>query len=105
MHEDVTFTKRPTFSAELIGNSQLIEGQSAHFETRLEPMGDPSMTVEWYFNGRPLTTGMFLFLQILNRSYNSLYTHAKNSPRIYCYYFFLKVRLTLILFVLIETSS
>lgn len=77
MHEDVTFTNRPTFSAELIGNSQLIEGQSAHFETRLEPMGDPSMTVEWYFNGRPLTTGMFLFLQILNRSYNSLYTHAK----------------------------
>lgn len=82
MHEDVTFTQKPTFSAELIGNSQLIEGQSAHFETRLEPMGDPSMTVEWYFNGRPLTTGMFLFKQIANNcSYveSPVYLHQNYS--------------------------
>ncbi|XP_054706308.1 titin-like isoform X2 [Uloborus diversus] len=57
VQEDVSFTQKPTFKTELIGKSQLIEGQSAHFETRLEPMGDPSMTVEWYFNGLPLTTG------------------------------------------------
>ncbi|XP_035212215.1 LOW QUALITY PROTEIN: titin-like, partial [Stegodyphus dumicola] len=57
VREDVSFTVKPTFTAELTGKSQLIEGQSAHFETRLEPMGDPSMTVEWFFNGRPLTTG------------------------------------------------
>lgn len=58
VQQDVTFTQKPSFTVQLSGNTQLIEGQSAHFETRLEPMGDPSMTVEWYFNGRPLTTGM-----------------------------------------------
>ncbi|XP_022670614.1 titin-like isoform X6 [Varroa destructor] len=50
-------TQRPQFLEELKGNGMLVEGQSAHFETRLEPMGDSSMTVEWYHNGKPLITG------------------------------------------------
>ncbi|GFY64285.1 titin [Trichonephila inaurata madagascariensis] len=57
VREEVTCTQKPTFTSDLIGKNQLTEGQSAHLETRLEPMGDPTMTVEWYFNGRPLTTG------------------------------------------------
>ncbi|XP_013792410.2 titin-like, partial [Limulus polyphemus] len=56
-YEETTVTQRPKFTEPLVGKDLLVEGQSAHFETRLEPIGDPSMTVEWYFNGRPLTTG------------------------------------------------
>lgn len=32
-----------------------IEGGKIHFEGRIEPVGDPSMYVEWFLNGRPLT--------------------------------------------------
>lgn len=31
------------------------EGGKIHFEGRIEPVGDSSMYVEWYHNGRPLT--------------------------------------------------
>jgi hypothetical protein len=27
------------------------EGERAHFEAKVGPVGDPSMVVEWYFNG------------------------------------------------------
>ena len=27
------------------------EGERAHFEAMVGPVGDPSMVVEWYFNG------------------------------------------------------
>lgn len=33
------------------------EGNNVHLECRLEPMGDPTMRVEWYFNGKPITVG------------------------------------------------
>lgn len=35
----------------------LMENSLAHFECRLTPIGDPSMKVEWFHNGKPLTTG------------------------------------------------
>ena len=35
----------------------LVENQLAHFECRLSPVGDPTMRVEWYHNGRPLSAG------------------------------------------------
>lgn len=31
------------------------EGGKIHFEARVEPVGDPSMYVEWFLNNRPLT--------------------------------------------------
>lgn len=34
-----------------------MEGDSAHFECKLIPVGDPNMKVEWFLNGRPLVTG------------------------------------------------
>lgn len=49
--------QRPTFLSPLLGKEHYIEGQNAHFETRLEPVGDPTMVVEWFWNGRPLTVG------------------------------------------------
>ena len=35
----------------------LVENQLAHFECRLTPTADPTMRVEWYHNGRPLSSG------------------------------------------------
>lgn len=32
-----------------------MEGGKIHFEGRIEPVGDPTMYVEWFLNGRPLT--------------------------------------------------
>lgn len=31
------------------------EGGKIHFEGRIEPVGDPTMFVEWFLNGRPLS--------------------------------------------------
>lgn len=35
----------------------LQENALAHWECRLTPIGDPSMRVEWFFNGKSLVTG------------------------------------------------
>lgn len=35
----------------------LTENSLAHFECRLNPVNDPSMRVEWYHNGKPLSAG------------------------------------------------
>lgn len=39
-----------------------IEGGKIHFEGRIEPVGDPSMYVEWFLNGRPLTASKLKLL-------------------------------------------
>lgn len=44
----------PKFLGPLKGTTKIVEGQNAHFEVRLEPQNDPSMKVEWYFNGKIL---------------------------------------------------
>lgn len=31
-----------------------VEGGKVHFEARIEPVGDPTMCVEWFLNGKPL---------------------------------------------------
>ena len=33
------------------------EGRGVHLECRLEPLNDPTMSVEWFQNGRPVTIG------------------------------------------------
>lgn len=55
--EDVIVTQAPRFSTQLNGPTELVEGQSAHYECRIEPYPDPSMKVEWLHNGKPLSTG------------------------------------------------
>ena len=47
-------TDKPRFLNPLKGTNKIVEGQSAHFETRLEPQNDLSMNVEWYCNGHAL---------------------------------------------------
>ena len=31
------------------------EGEKAHFDAKVAPVGDPSMQVEWFFNGQIIT--------------------------------------------------
>jgi len=38
-------------------NLETIEGTNIHLECRLQPVGDPSMRVEWFVNGKPVKTG------------------------------------------------
>ena len=42
---------------ELTGPINLVEGQSAHMEARIEPYPDPDMKVEWFHNGKAVGTG------------------------------------------------
>lgn len=55
--EEVVVTRAPHFTTHLNGPSELIEGQSAHYECRIEPYPDSNLKVEWLHNGKPLTTG------------------------------------------------
>lgn len=53
--EDTTAVSMPPkFLGPLKGTNKIVEGQKAHFEIRLEPQSDPTMTVEWYFNGQAI---------------------------------------------------
>lgn len=58
--QEPTFDK-PIFSQVLTGPSELWEGQRAHFEARVIPVGDPTMTYHWYVNGVELKMGTFIF--------------------------------------------
>lgn len=55
--EEVTITQAPRFTTQLNGPTNLVEGQSAHYECRIEPYPDPNLQVEWFHNGRPLQNG------------------------------------------------
>ena len=44
----------PKFIAQLQGVSNVAEGQTAHFEAKIEPIHDPSLKVEFLHNGKPL---------------------------------------------------
>lgn len=47
----------PKFITQIQPQENLLEGDSAHFECRLEPTNDPKLRVEWYHNGKPLKSG------------------------------------------------
>ena len=53
---DSAVTDKPNFGRPL-RNLNLAEGQSAHLEATLVPVNDPTMRVEWYHNGRPISQG------------------------------------------------
>ena len=55
--EEVSASGPPVFKTTLVDPEPVSEGKNIHLEARLEPIGDPSMKVEWFFNGRPLTIG------------------------------------------------
>lgn len=49
--------EKPIFTQLLTGPTELWEGQHAHFEARVVPVGDPSLRFEWYVNGVELKLG------------------------------------------------
>lgn len=51
--------EKPIFTQLLTGPAELIEGQHAHFECRVVPVGDPTLRFEWYVNGVELKMGKF----------------------------------------------
>lgn len=55
--EEIVVKEKPSFTVQLNGPTNLVEGQSAHYECRIEPYPDPNMKVEWFHNGKPLSTG------------------------------------------------
>lgn len=55
--EEIVVKEKPSFTVQLNGPTSLVEGQSAHYECRIEPYPDPTMKVEWFHNGKPLSTG------------------------------------------------
>ncbi len=56
--EEIPLTQqRPVFRTTLVDPQPVMEGQNIHLEARLEPIGDPTMKVEWFFNNSPLTIG------------------------------------------------
>jgi hypothetical protein len=48
--------QRPVFTQPLQNIDAIAEGQTAHFECRLIPVGDPTLKVEWFRNEKPLET-------------------------------------------------
>lgn len=53
--------QRPNFIRPLQDLGELSEGRNAHFEAQLTPVSDPTMKVEWYKDGRPITASKFFF--------------------------------------------
>merc|ERR1719411_1995281 len=51
-----TFGK-PMFVETLKGTEAVAEGQQAHMECRVEPVGDPELKFTWLKNGEPLKMG------------------------------------------------
>lgn len=58
---ETVVTQAPKFTVQLNGPTDLVEGQSAHYECRIEPYPDNNLKVEWFVNGLPLQTGMLNF--------------------------------------------
>lgn len=55
---EVEVKDAPKFVVPLNGPIDLVEGQSAHYECRIEPYPDSTLKLEWFHNNKPLQTGM-----------------------------------------------
>jgi titin len=105
---DESSAQRPNFVKPLREMGELQEGRNAHFEAQLFPVSDPTMRLEWYKDGRPITassriTTIFNFgyvsLNIMHlrtedagtytvRAYNALGEAVSNSSlKVLCKYF------------------
>lgn len=54
-----TSSQRPVFIRLLQDLGELQEGRNAHFEAQLTPVSDPTMKVEWYKDGKPITASEY----------------------------------------------
>lgn len=52
--EEETVTYGPPIFLSPLTDVVINEGERARFEAKVQPVGDPSMTVEWFFNRAPI---------------------------------------------------
>ena len=62
--EEVSRYGPPTFMTPL-NDLTIMEGEKAHLDAKVGPVGDPSIKVEWYCNGQTITASKVL-IQTLN---------------------------------------
>lgn len=63
-------------------DAEQFEGGKIHFEARIEPVGDPSMVVEWFVNGKPLEASKSQLSIMKNES---LYHHLFQAQELLPY--------------------
>ena len=54
---EIEISVAPRFVSHARSLDNMVEGQNAHFEAKIEPLGDPTLHVEWFKDGRPVTLG------------------------------------------------
>lgn len=62
------------------------ENSKVHFDCRVEPSNDPSLRVDWFFNGRPFATGSRVHT-VNDFGYVSMdidYVYARDSGEYIC---------------------
>ena len=57
VQDEQVVIEKPNFGRALRNQEKLIEGQAVHMEATLTPVNDPTMKVEWFFNGSPVPSG------------------------------------------------
>lgn len=65
--------QKPKFTTQLKSLTGLKEGDSAHFECHLIPVGDPSMRVEWFHNGVPMRHSEYTFGDFLKELFKKVF--------------------------------
>lgn len=76
----------PRFIVEIKDNVDVPEGSPIHFDCRVEPVNDSSMRIDWFHNGRPLTTGSRVH-QLFDFGFVALdidYTYARDAGEYIC---------------------
>lgn len=63
--EEARTFQRPVFTQPLQNLDNLTEGELAHFECRLIPVGDPRLRVEWFRNEKPIETSELFYLYMI----------------------------------------
>uniref|UniRef100_A0A0N5C356 Ig-like domain-containing protein n=1 Tax=Strongyloides papillosus TaxID=174720 RepID=A0A0N5C356_STREA len=75
---------KPNFHSEL-RSQEIFAGQNINFEVKLTPFNDPSMNIQWYFNGNKITPGSnitqafsggfaILIIKNVDEKYSGVYT-------------------------------
>src|SRR5205814_3122007 len=73
---EMKFTK-PNFTQPLQNFDNLGEGSSVRLQCRLEPVGDPTMRIQWLRNGQPIPQGdtTFSVLNVFAFSFDTFKTY------------------------------
>ena len=76
--EEISRYGPPSFMTPL-NDLTIMEGEKAHLDAKVGPVGDPSIKVEWYCNGQAITASKYYY-SFYFYSFCSLYsllTHFK----------------------------